>query len=46
MMAGSLLPPDMAEVARMNWNRVSLMKRGLTTAVSVTCIVFSELAEL
>jgi hypothetical protein len=36
----------MPEVARMNWTRVSLIRRGLRIAVSVACSVFSELDEL
>src|SRR5438445_11560908 len=43
LIAGTVLSPMLCEFERMNWNRDSLMKRGLTTAVSVNCTVFSVL---
>src|SRR5450432_193929 len=46
VIAGMVLSPMLAELARMYWKRVSLMNRGLTTLVSVACTVFSELVWL
>ena len=42
MSAGVLLFAMSFRAERMYWNRVSLMALALSTAVSVTCSVFSE----
>ena len=43
LIAGIVLSPMLCEFECMNWKRDSLMKRALTTAVSVNCTVFSVL---